>query len=64
LRRFQDGQQVLFGRLEKIGSMAERGFRSPPRMRQTHKSHVAKYDKRQFIREGEDSFPIHLESPA
>jgi hypothetical protein len=60
LRRFQNGHQVLFGRLEKIGSMAERGFRSPPRMRQTHKSHVAVYDKRELVDGGADSFPIHL----
>jgi hypothetical protein len=40
--------------------MAERGFQFPPRMRATHKSHVAQYDKREFINGGEDSFPIHL----
>jgi hypothetical protein len=61
LKKFRKGQKVEFGRLEKLGAMAERGFRTPPRMRDTHKHHIAQYDKRTFIDGGTDSFPIHLE---
>jgi len=61
LRAFQKGEQVNFRRLEKLGAMAERGFKTPPRMRATHKHHVAQYDKRTFFDDGADSLPIHLE---
>lgn len=60
LKKFKKGEKVEFGRLEKIGSMAERGFQYPPRMRETHKHHVSRYDKRTFIEEETNSVPIHL----
>lgn len=61
LNELRKGNKVEFKRLEKLGSMAERGFLHPPRMRETHKRHVAQYDKRIFINDGKDSSPIHLE---
>jgi hypothetical protein len=59
-RKFKLGETVYFGRLEKIGAMAERGFRDPPKMREACKSHKAKYDKRTFYDEN-DTLPIVLE---
>jgi hypothetical protein len=56
---FKKGDKVYFGRLEKLGAMAERGFLTPPRMRQTSKTHHGRNDKRIFRGEN-DSVPIHL----
>jgi hypothetical protein len=61
LRKFKKGEKVEFGRLEKLGAMAERGFKTPPRMRETHKHHIAQYDKRTFIEGGTDSVPIFID---
>ncbi len=61
LNELRKGNKVEFKRLEKLGSMAERGFLHPPRMRETHKRHVSNYDKRIFLNGGEDSAPIHFE---
>ncbi len=60
IKKFKKGETVYFGRLEKLGAMAERGFKDPPRMRETSKSHKAKYDKRTFI-DDNDTLPIVLE---
>ncbi len=59
IKKFKKGETVYFGRLEKLGAMAERGFKDPPRMRETSKSHKAKYDKRTFI-DDNDTIPVVL----
>lgn len=61
LRLLKNGAKVEFGRLEKLGAMAVRGFRYSPRVTPTHKRHVAKYDKREFIDDGADSTPVYIE---
>ena len=60
IRKFKNGETVYFERLEKLGAMVEGGFREPPKMRETSKSHKAVYDKRIFI-ENDDTIPICLE---
>lgn len=59
ISKFKKGETIYFGRLEKLGAMAERGFQDSPRMHQTSKSHKAKYDKRIFL-DNEDTVPVVL----
>jgi hypothetical protein len=61
LNRLRDGLEVEFTRLDKLGRMAEAGFKNPPRVRKTTKRHIAVYDKRTFVA-GDDSVPIHLDA--
>lgn len=56
-----DGGKVEFFRLERLGAMAEKGFKVAPRMKKASKSHLGKHTKRVWVDEvGSDSFPIHL----
>jgi hypothetical protein len=52
LEKLIAGDAVSFSRLEKIGSMARKGFKTPPEMVEIAKRFRSRYDKRVVMPDG------------
>lgn len=61
--RWNPGTTKPWERLEKVRTLARKGFREPPRMRSVKKSMRSRYDKRVLLPDGIRTRPIVLDEP-